>query len=232
MRETRTAVLTANVAEVRADEPGDALRFVGHAAVFNERTFIGPKPWGFYEEIDSGFFRNVLADDAAFLVNHDPNIVLARNGVSLALSVDERGLVTDATFDRADPEAVMWAGRVRRGDVTQMSFAFTIAEQKWSEDSETGEETRTLLTAERLYDVSLVTYPAYPGTDGAMRDAAAEVVLRHRGVDPRVERAEPRADEPATQPPADRDGASDGAVGPALHVLRHRLIAARHGLPR
>lgn len=225
MRETRAAVLAT--AEVRANDDGASLRFVGHAAVFNERTWIGPKRWGFWEEIDPGFFRSVLDDDAAFLVNHDPNIVLARNGRTLRLSTDDRGLVADADFDAADPEAATWAGRVRRGDVSQMSFAFTVAEERWAEDPDTGEETRTLLTADRLYDVSLVTYPAYPGTDGAMRDEAAEVVLRHRGVDPRIERAET----PDNQPPAGGDGASDGAPGPALYVLRHRLLAARHGLP-
>jgi HK97 family phage prohead protease len=213
MREQRTVTLEAP--EVRAADDDKGLRFTGHAAVFNERTWIGPKRWGFWEQIDPGFFRNVLDDDAAFLVNHDPNIVLARNGKTLSLSVDKRGLVTDAEFDPADPDAAMWAGRVRRGDVTQMSFAFTVAEEKWAEDDE-GQETRTLLTAERLYDVSLVTYPAYEGTDAGMRDGAAEVVKRHRGYDPRTEEPRPRDGEPAP--------------GPGLAVLRHRLVAAKHRL--
>jgi len=217
MRETRAALLDAS--EVRSTDDGGTLQFRGHAAVFNEPTWIGPKRWGFREQIDPGFFRDVLDDDVAFLVNHDPNLVLARNGNTLRLSVDERGLVSDADFDPEDPEARMWAGRVRRGDVSQMSFAFTVAEEKWSEDDE-GVETRTLLTAERLYDVSIVTYPAYSGTDGSMRDAAAEVVKRHRGYDPRTE-----------QPAARDNGASDGAGGPALAILRHRLVAAKHRLP-
>jgi HK97 family phage prohead protease len=204
MREQRTVMLEAP--EVRAADDDKTLRFSGHAAVFNERTWIGPKRWGFWEQIDPGFFRNVLDDDAAFLVNHDPNIVLARNGKTLSLSVDKRGLVTDAEFDPADPDAAMWAGRVRRGDVTQMSFAFTVAEEKWS-----------LLTADRLYDVSLVTYPAYEGTDAGMRDGAAEVVKRHRGYDPRTEQPRPTDDEQA--PP------------PGVAVLRHRLVAAKHRLP-
>ncbi len=214
MRELRTVTLEAP--EVRAADDDKAMRFTGHAAVFNERTWIGPKRWGFWEQVDPGFFRNVLSDDAAFLVNHDPNIVLARNGKTLNLSTDKRGLVTDAEFDPADPDAAMWAGRVRRGDVTQMSFAFTVAEEKWAEDDE-GQETRTLLTAERLYDVSLVTYPAYEGTDAGMRDGAAEVVKRHRGYDPRTEEPRPRSEEQA--------------AAPGLAVLRHRLIAAKHRLP-
>jgi HK97 family phage prohead protease len=211
MRETRAAQLDA---EMRApSDAEDGLTFTGHAAVFDERTWIGPKRWGFWEVIDPGFFRDVLDDDAAFLVNHDPNIVLARNGATMTLATDKLGLVPTATWDSADPDAVKWAGRVRRGDVTKMSFAFTVAEEKWSEDDD-GIETRTLLTAERLYDVSLVTYPAYEGTDGGMRDQAAEIVKRHRGTDPRVER-------PTQQPVDLRD----------LHVRRHRLIAAKHRLP-
>lgn len=222
-RELRTVQLMEPEIRATKTDDTDELRFVGHAAVFNERTWIGPKRWGFWEQIDPGFFRNVLDDDAAFLVNHDPNIVLARNGNTMTLATDKRGLVPDAQWDPEDPEAVTWAGRVRRGDVTQMSFAFTVAEEKWEEDADTGEETRALLTAERLYDVSLVTYPAYSGTDGGMRDATAEVVKRHRGdlissVDARSARDEAKA---AAQAPP---GLSE------LVVMRHRLIAAKNRL--
>lgn len=215
MRELRTVTLEAPEVRAATEDDTDKLLFTGHAAVFNERTWIGPKRWGFYEVVDPGFFRNVLDDPAAFLVNHDPNIVLARNGNTMTLTTDKRGLVPEAEWDPTDPDAVMWAGRVRRGDVTEMSFAFTVAEEKWEEDGDTGEETRTLLTAEKLYDVSLVTYPAYTGTDGGMRDSAAEVVKRHRGYDPRTEERQAR-DKPS----------GDGS----LQVLRHRLVAARHRL--
>ena len=179
MRETRTLAL--DTVDVR-DSESDQLHFTGHAAVFDERTWIGPKRWGFWERVDRGFFDGVLGDPAAFLVNHDPNIVLARNGNTMSLTTDDRGLVPDARWDPDDPEARMWAARVKRGDVTKMSFAFSVAEDSWSEDDD-GEETRTLVRAGQLFDVSLVTYPAYDGTDAGMRDAR-EVVRRHRGVDP------------------------------------------------
>lgn len=220
MRESRTVTLEAPEVRAATEDDTDKLLFTGHAAVFNERTWIGPKKWGFYEEVDPGFFRDVLDDDAAFLVNHDPNIVLARNGNTMKLRTDKRGLVPEAEWDPSDPDAVMWAGRVRRGDVTEMSFAFTVAEEKWSEN-EDGTETRTLLTADRLYDVSLVTYPAYGGTDAGMRDAAvAEVVKRHRGADPRF------VDGLITPNEARRLEGQE-----PLHVLRHRLVAAKHRLP-
>lgn len=208
MRETRAAALVE--VDVRAEDEDDKITFTGHAAVFGQRTWIGPKKWGFWEEVDAGFFRDVLEDDAAFLVNHDPNIVLARNGSTMTLRTDKKGLVPEAQWDPEDPDARMWAGRVRRGDVTKMSFAFTVREEKWAED-ENGDEVRTLLTAERLYDVSLVTYPAYDGTDAAIR-SAAEVVERHRGANPLVE----------PEPESTTSG---------LTVLRHRLVAAKHRLP-
>lgn len=245
IRETRA--VTIDEAEVRKADDG-ALTFTGHAAVFNQRTWIGPKKWGFYEEVAEGFFDDVLDDRAAFLVNHDPNILLARNGTTMTLSVDDEGLVPEARWDPTDPDAVMWAGRVRRGDANEMSFAFTVKEEKWAEDDE-GNEVRTLLKAERLYDVSLVTYPAYEGTDGGMRDQAAEVVKRHRGFDPRERpaRSETPADpepvpvedepsakdlpvvlaepaEPSNEPAPDEDVRS-------LMALRHRALAARHRLP-
>jgi len=211
--ERRLVAAEASI-ETRKDGDGEELHYSGHAAVFNQRTWIGPKRWGFFEEIDPGFFRNVLDDDAKFLVNHDPNRLLARNGNTMTLSTDKTGLVADARWDARDDEARMWALRVSRGDVNQMSFAFTVAEEKWAEDPETGEETRTLLTAEHLYDVALVTYPAYEGTDGGMREEeAAAVVLRHRGYDPRSE-----------ERPRDRNAHE-------LFVARHRLLAVREHLP-
>jgi HK97 family phage prohead protease len=256
MRETRA--VTFDQAEVRKADDGDGLTFTGHAAVFNQRTWIGPKKWGFYEEVSDGFFDDVLDDRAAFLVNHDPNILLARNGSTMTLSVDDKGLVPEARWDPTDPDAIKWAGRVRRGDANEMSFAFTVKEEAWSED-EAGNEIRTLLKAERLYDVSLVTYPAYEGTDGGMRDQAAEVVKRHRGTDPREDERPRRSAEPVepvevpaveaeavaeTDPvevptAAEVVEAEDGPTEPVEDtptasrsiVLRHRALAARYRLP-
>ena len=110
MRETRTATLDA--ADVRDDTSTEepAFRFTGHAAVFDQRTWIGHPKLGFWETIQRGFFDDVLGDQAAFLVNHDPNHILARNGNTMTLAVDERGLVPEADWDPDDPEA-----RFRRG---------------------------------------------------------------------------------------------------------------------
>lgn len=173
-----------DTAEVRAASDTAELNFTGHAAVYGVRTWIGPPRWGWWEEIDQGAARDVLSDDAAFLVNHDPNILLARNPTTVDLSEDTTGLRTDARWDAADPEAQMWAGRVRRGDITQMSFSFEVGDDTWGETDDGSAEVRTIHSLRRLWDVSLATYGAYPTTDAAMRSAGVlHVLADHRGLD-------------------------------------------------
>ena len=59
---------------------------------------------------------------------------------------------------------------MERGDITQMSFGFSVRPggQDWAKD-DNGRTIRTLKKV-RLYDVSPVTYPAYPQTDVAVRE--------------------------------------------------------------
>lgn len=262
LREQRTTGVTARIRRAEdledddqvdddaGDDPGDDsasgsagddLVFEGHAAVFNQRTWIGPSGWGFWEQIDRGFFDDVLEDRAAFLVNHDPNIILARSPDTMTLSTDDVGLVPEARWDSADPDAVKWAGRVRRGDANEMSFAFTVASELWEYDEDTGEETRTLIKAEQLFDVSLVTYPAYEGTDGAMRadmKQAEAIARRHRNGELTVarpklvtsgfQRGGDLRDKEAVLPPA---AALEDDRSAQIIKLRHRITAARLGLP-
>lgn len=186
-REVRAARLER--AEVRAAGDGKALDFTGHAAVYDVRTWIGPPRWGWFEQVARGAAADVLEDDAAFLVNHDPNILLARNPSTLQLAEDATGLRTDAQWDAGDQDAQTWAGRVRRGDVSQMSFAFEVAEDSWDETDDGSAEVRTIVKLRRLWDVSLTTYGAYPTTDAAMRSAGVlDVLAQHRGVDPQLVR--------------------------------------------
>lgn len=174
-----------------ADSEGPGLGFIGHAAVFNQRTYIGAPPWGFFEEIAPRAFEPVLSDDVRMLKNHDSNYLLARtvNG-TLRLSEDDEGLLSDADMapvTYARDLAVL----IDRGDLTQMSFAFWPAEEDYDEIEVKDQETGTVLRAplvtitkmERLYDVSPVTFPAYEGTDAtlkygrAVRSAADESAI-------------------------------------------------------
>ncbi len=157
-------------AELRAEGEGDARRLVGYAAMFNKRSLPMPLGWdeSFVEVIKPGAFAGVLGNDVRALINHDSNLVLGRNKAgTLKLSEDEIGLRVEIT-----PPDTSYANdliaSIKRGDVDQMSFAFVVGEEKWG-DGEDGIALREILSVAELFDVSPVTYPAYPDTTVAAR---------------------------------------------------------------
>jgi hypothetical protein len=141
---------------INENEPG----LTGYAAVFNS---MSEDLGGFREVILPGAFAQaVREDDVRALWNHDPNYVLGRNrSGTLTLSEDDHGLPIDVK-----PPDTQWARdlmvSIGRGDVTQMSFGFSVTGQRW--EKEDGEDVR-YLTSVRLFDVSPVTYPAYQATE-------------------------------------------------------------------
>jgi HK97 family phage prohead protease len=155
----------------------------GHAAVFNS---LSDDLGGFRELIAPGFFRASLRKqpDVRLLFNHDPNYVMGRTASgTLELREDNRGLHVFARVDKT----IGWVNDLRtsmqRGDVDQMSFAFTVREggDDWAV---TDDESivRTLLPdgAEQLFDVSVVTYPAYKATEVSMRSVLEDAIARGR----------------------------------------------------
>jgi len=156
----------------------------GYAATFNA---LSEELWGFREQIAPGAFDDVLADDVRALFNHDPNFVLGRTTAkTLAISVDQTGLRNEIT-----PPDTQWARdlmtSMKRGDITQQSFAFTVKNDSWEWNKETDLVTRTILKLERLYDVSIVTYPAYPQTTAQVIQRAKELRAQHSGQAPGVD---------------------------------------------
>ena len=167
--------------EVRASPSEDgsgALRFEGYAALFNSWSQdLG----GFREQIAPGAFTKSLpADDVRALLNHDKNYVLGRNrSGTLVLTEDERGL----RFEVSAPDT-QWARdlaeSVKRGDIDQCSFGFQAVRDDWR--TADGIDERTLIEV-RLFDVSIVTYPAYLDTSANVR-SCAEVFAEHREAAP------------------------------------------------
>lgn len=175
--ERETRFLTGQV-EIRAAAETEKPPTVrGYAAVFNkESENLGSNSYQFREIIEPGAFDDVLKDDVRALFNHDPNMILARskNGEgTLTIGSDATGLF----YEFAPPDTQ--AGRdlienIRLGNVDQSSFSFTVAKdgQKWEEKQEGDGPviiTRTIKKVDRLYDVSPVTYPAYPDATVALR---------------------------------------------------------------
>jgi HK97 family phage prohead protease len=151
------------------------VRFEGHAAVFDQRTWIGDpqKRWGWWEQVAAGAFTRAIAeDDVAFLYNHDEDTVMARTASgTLKLAEDKIGLRVKAELDPADMDVARLVPKLERGDVSKMSFAFSVSKETW-EILDDGDELRTIEAVDPLWDVSAVTYPAYEGTDGALRAMA------------------------------------------------------------
>lgn len=169
--------------EVRVDQAeGQAPVIRGYAALFNQ---LSEDLGGFREQLSTGAFSDAMANsDVRALINHDSNLVLGRNkSGTLALREDAAGLFVEIT--PPDTQAARDLIEVmRRGDVNQMSFAFTVAkeDQTWTRDG-TGPWLRTIKRVSRLYDVSVVTYPAYPQTSAAVRalqeQTEAEQAMAH-----------------------------------------------------
>ena len=182
IEERKSAIATAEritmSTEVRAMDSGDAMmRIGGYAATFNnEATGLN-----FREVIAPGAFTTALVGDEPvfLLVNHDTDgipLASTKSG-TLRLSQDEIGLRFEADLDPENPKAQELASAIRRGDMTKMSFAFTVSpEGQMKEDG-----LRTITQFEKIYEVSAVTWPAYDATDLGMRSQQSnDVALRAR----------------------------------------------------
>ena len=154
--------------EIRAEENEHGNIITGRPIVYNSRTDLG---W-FDEIIESGALDGANLNDVRFLVNHDVSrIPLARsrrnNGHStMQLSVDAQGLNLDwVELDvENNAEARALYSAVQRGDITGMSFMFSIDDEEWS-DLESDHPTRHIRKIGSVVEVSAVTFPAYESTE-------------------------------------------------------------------
>ena len=169
MKKIERRTFTVRDVEARQAEDG-TMRLSGYAAVFNDSSV----PLPFKESIAPGAFRKTLSEtpDVRLLINHS-GLPLARtkNG-TLTLTEDDRGLYMDATIADTSEGRDLYK-LVERGDVDQMSFAFRVIRQKWSDD-----RSQRVLTEVSLADgdVSVVTYPAYPTTSVEAREALQNAI--------------------------------------------------------
>jgi hypothetical protein len=188
MKETRTITMAVR-AEKRSDD--ETPKLVGYAARFDDVTNIS----GLFDEvIRRGAFADSIKDkdDVRALHNHDENQILGRTtSGTLKLEEDDTGLKVEI-----DPPDTQQARDlmvlIERGDISQMSFGFSVTEEKWNSNKEDERELRELL-AVRLFDVSTVTFPAYKSTSIGIR-SAEEVMEEHLKADEGHE-AEAVADE-------------------------------------
>jgi HK97 family phage prohead protease len=147
--------------ELRQDE--DGLPIVeGYATVYDYRYDIagGPEAGGFTEVIARGAASKSAAEaPVPLLVNHDGIPLAHTRSGTLKLESDDIGLRISATLDPTNPTAAEVRSALERGDMSAMSFAFTPVRQSWNADY-----TERTISEVKLYDVSVVTYPANPST--------------------------------------------------------------------
>lgn len=154
--------------EVRAEESEKGHVITGRPIVYNSRTDLG---W-FDEIIEFGALDGADLTDVRFLVNHDVRkIPLARsrrnNGNStMKLSIDQIGLNLDWVLldTENNSEARALYSAVQRGDISGMSFMFSIDDEEW-EDLESEHPTRHIRKIGSVVEVSAVTFPAYESTE-------------------------------------------------------------------
>lgn len=163
------------VAEVRAAAGEEETRIQGQPIVFGSQTDIG----GYFGEvIDEGALDEADLSDVRFCKNHDTSNVFARfkrgretNTMNLAISRD--GLDIDAGLDvKNNPLAATLYSEVKRGDISGMSFMFSVAEDEWKA-LDTDYPIRHIKKIGSVIEVSAVTFPAYEATQISARDKEA-----------------------------------------------------------
>jgi len=145
----------ANV-EIREKNEGElTYNFSGYASVFNKPYGVRDSKGSYTETIKPGAFKKTLQeqDDVRFLINHD-GIPLARSSSgTLKLEEDDYGLFVECELDPTNPKVAEVASAMKRGDLNEMSFAFAAVRDDFDGEKRDVQEVR-------LFDVSVVTYPA------------------------------------------------------------------------
>jgi HK97 family phage prohead protease len=182
LRTDREVRMLTTPVELRAATDGGAPYIEGYALKFERWSDVLGWIMPFQEIISRSALDGADMSNVVALFNHDPNMPLARNTVTgdvgrLQLEVDGIGLrfkftPTDTTYARDLME------NVRAGVVNQCSFAFSVAEddsaEEWTYDQERNIYLRRINKFARIYDISVVTSPAYPDTEAVVGQRSLE----------------------------------------------------------
>jgi HK97 family phage prohead protease len=162
-----------NRIEIRELQPGGPLELTGHAATFGQ-----PYPVNSFEEtIVRGAFKRTLGEqpDVSLLVNHSGTPLARTTSGTMTLSEDSTGLRFSAELEPSDPDVQAIVPKLRRGDLSECSFAFRATQQTWSDD-----KTERSIRECNIHrgDVSLVTTAANPNATAGLR--AEDLTLEQR----------------------------------------------------
>lgn len=177
MKELRIAQLEA---ETRADAAAasESLILSGRPIVYDAATTINDPAGRYIEIIKRGALDGADLDDVRLLYNHDlGKVPLARTPKTMKLTADAAGLAMEATLPNTQEARAVYEA-VKRGDLDGMSFSFTVPEGGSTYDPATN--TRTITKIKKVYECSIVPFPAYPQTSVEARSAQAASLAQYK----------------------------------------------------
>lgn len=166
-RELRFAVTQ----ELRAAGTDKQKRIEGYACTWNTQTRIK----NFYEVISEMPFSTLRTDEVVCNFNHSEDMLLGRAGVNLTLEQDSHGLKFSCLLNDSSVARDCWAN-LASGIIKECSFQFSIYPDGEKRSMLPSGEVLRTLTNLKLWDVSVVTTPAYPGTSASARSVVPEEV--------------------------------------------------------
>ena len=152
----------------------------GYASTFEPYVLFSDGQTEVREQIDPHAFDDADMSDVIMQYDHEGRVFARQSNGTLELGVDEHGLKVRADLSKTEGARQLYED-IKSGMITQMSFAFTIAEDNYDKQ----EHLRTVRKIRKLYDVSAVSIPANPGTEISARSFAEGVIEQER-----LERAE------------------------------------------
>lgn len=175
----------------RSDNESDSFIVEGYASTFEEYTLFdfGDEEWR--EKIEPEAFKEADLSDVVFLRDHAGQVFARTKNNTIALMSDDKGLFSRTNLSSTSAARGMYED-IEAGLYSQMSFAFTVAEQRFEEALEDGKRiyTRVISRIKKVYDISAVAFPANPTTDigistrsifdGAIEDLRAERLERQK----------------------------------------------------
>lgn len=162
--------------EFRAAEEGQDKYIEGYFAIFGGVYEVFP---GATESIDPGAFDGELMEDIRFLIDHETRLVLGRTKAKTGeLRIDTHGLYGRVKINPSDQDAMNLYARVERGDVDQCSFGFDILDEEIKNNPDGS--IHWLIKKVKLWEVSVVTFPAYEDTAVAARKKDFEQIQKRQ----------------------------------------------------
>lgn len=160
----------------KENEGGDEPSFLveGYASTFEEYTLFEGAGEIYRERIQPDAFNEADMDDVVFLLDHTGRVYARTKNDTVKLTVDDKGLFTETDLSKTAAARSVYED-IEAGNYSQMSFAFTVADDEYLITTENDKTvyTRVINRIKKVYDISAVGFPANPTTDIGVATRAA-----------------------------------------------------------